>query len=124
MSVKKILVVDDDTMITRFLKLVLEKTGHYKVLAENKGSGAVSAAAGFMPDLIVLDVNMPDMDGGAVASQLKTHADLKDIPVVFLTGSVSEEEADSQITIGEKSVVAKPINIEKLVDCIERNLPA
>ncbi len=122
MSVKKILVVDDDAMITRFLKLVLEKTGRYQIRTENKGAAAVAAAAEFSPELIILDVNMPDMDGGVVASQLKAREDLSRIPVVFLTGNVSEEEADAQITIGENSVVAKPINIEKLVDCIEKNL--
>ena len=122
MSVKKILVVDDDAMITRFLKLVLEKTGRYQIRTENKGAAAVSAAAEFLPELIILDVNMPDMDGGVVASQLKAREDLRHIPVVFLTGNVSEEEADAQITIGENSVLAKPINLEKLVDCIERNL--
>lgn len=122
MNKKKILVVDDDAMITRFLKLVLEKTGQYAVHTENHGAAAVAAAGEFHPDLIILDVNMPDLEGGVVASQLKSRPDLKDIPVVFLTGNVSEEEADAQITIGENSVVSKPINMEKLVDCIERNL--
>ena len=116
------MVVDDDAMITRFLKLVLEKTGKYQVLTENYGANALLAASEFLPDLIILDLSMPDVDGGVVASQLKANDDLNDIPVVFLPGSVSEEEADAQITIGDNSVLAKPINMEKLVECIEKNL--
>ena len=118
---KKLLIVDDDPMITRFLKIVLEKTGRFKVQTENKGANALAAAETFKPDIIILDVNMPDVEGGVVASQLKAHENLKNIPVIFLTGSVTEEEADTQITIGDNSVIAKPINLEKLVDCIERN---
>ena len=122
MEKRKILVVDDDVMITRFLKIVLEKTGRFSVCAENAGTHALAAANEFRPDLIILDLNMPDVEGGVVASQLKAHEDLKDIPVLFLTGNVSEEEADAQITIGENSVLAKPINLEKLVDCIDKHL--
>ena len=122
MNTKKILVVDDDAMITRFLKIVLEKAGRYSVRVENRGLMAAAAAEDFRPDLIILDVNMPDMDGGAVASQIKENEDLKQVPIVYLTGSVSEEEANAQITIGESSVIAKPINLEKLVECIEKNL--
>src|SRR5258708_21097939 len=89
---KKLLVVDDEPSITRLLKLNLEKTGRYTVRAENLGAQCLPAAREFLPDLIILDVMMPDLDGGTVADELKHEPLLKDIPVVFLTAGVTKEE--------------------------------
>ena len=67
---KKILLVDDDESITRTLKLFLDRRGGYEVRTENRGSQAVQVARDFRPDLIVLDIVMPDADGGAIAQDL------------------------------------------------------
>jgi two-component system OmpR family response regulator len=119
---KKILIVDDEPTITRLLKVVLEKTGRFEVACENAGLKALSAARTFSPDLAVLDVNIPDLGGGEISAQFKADAALKSLPIIFLTGAVSSEEAEGQFTIGDSSVVAKPINMEKLIACIDQNI--
>ena len=121
---KKILIVDDEFSITRLLKLNLEKSGLYSVRTENLGAKCLPAAREFLPDLIVLDVMMPDMDGGTVAAQLKADAILKDIPLVFLTAVVKKEEVKAHDgMIGGFPYIAKPLNMEGVLRVIEKHLP-
>jgi len=68
MNMKRILVIDDEPSITLNLKLTLESGGDYEVLGENNPANALAAAQTFQPDLILLDVMMPDLDGGDVAA--------------------------------------------------------
>ncbi len=92
MKPKKILVVDDEPSITSLLKLNLEKTGAYTVRVENEGAQALPAARQFKPDLVLLDVMMPDLDGGDAAAQIRADPLLRDVPIVFLTAAVKKEE--------------------------------
>lgn len=120
---KKILVVDDEASMTRMLKRNLESTGKYEVRTENSGNAAVAAARAFRPDFILLDVMMPDMDGGQIAACLKEDKELQNIPVVFLTAIVKKEEtAPTGGDIGGCEYLAKPVKAEDLVACIERHL--
>ena len=80
MSKKKILVVDDEASLTRMLRRNLEATGNYEVKEENSGTQAYDSAKQFQPDMILLDVMMPDMDGGTVAAQIQDDENLKHIP--------------------------------------------
>ena len=80
---KRILVVDDEPALTRMVKLNLERTGSYEVRTENQGSKAVQAAREFKPDLIFLDVMMPDMSGDEVSAQLKEDEELSRIKFIF-----------------------------------------
>ncbi len=120
---KKILIVDDETIVTRPVKVNLEKTGHFIVRAENKATEALATARQFQPDLILLDVMMPEMDGGEVAAQLQEDPALKNVPVVFLTAIVTKQETGGTTTMkGGKVFMAKPINLNELLKCIEENL--
>jgi CheY-like chemotaxis protein len=119
---KKILIVDDEVSITKLLKFALERSERYLVQTQNEGKGALTAVRSFLPDLILLDVNLPDMTGGEIEAQLQEDASLKAIPVVFLTGMVSQEEIQEGLTISGRPALAKPIDLEKLVDCVEKNL--
>src|SRR5512137_1398985 len=89
---KRILVVDDETSITRLLKLNLEQTGDYLVRTENSSKAALHTAEEFGPDLIFLDVMMPDVDGGDLASRFQADPRFKAVPIVFLTATVTREE--------------------------------
>jgi len=121
---KKILVVDDETSITRLLKLNLEKSGAFFVREENLGANCLTAAREFKPDLILLDVMMPDMDGGDVAAQIKADPLLKGIPIVFLTAGVKAEEVKAHAgMIGGFPYIAKPINAKGVQEVIEKYLP-
>lgn len=122
MTRKKILVVDDEEDFTKMVKLNLERTGRYKVREENRGNNAVSAAKEFVPDLILLDIAMPDLDGSEVHNRIRADEEIKDIPVVFLTAVVTESEVKPQgAMIGGHFFLAKPVTVDQLIDCIEEH---
>ena len=121
----KILVVDDDAALTRVLRAGIEQTGRFEVCIENNPLKAVTTAMTFRPDLVVLDVIMPGLDGGDVASLFRAFPALRGLPVIFLTAVVSKERvADPHGTfIGGVRYVAKPIDTKDLIECIDRELP-
>ncbi len=122
---KKILVVDDEPGLTHMLKRGLEATGDYLVMEENRGGNALAAARDFRPDLVILDVMMPDVDGGTVAAQLAEDKDLKHVPVVFLTAIVTKGEAEpTGSPIGGHIFLAKPVSLGNLIKCIESRIGA
>jgi CheY-like chemotaxis protein len=123
MTKKKILVVDDEGSMTRMLKRNLEATNHYSVRAENSSTAAVAAAIEFLPDLILMDVMMPGMDGGDVAAKLKEDKRVSHIPIVFLSAIVKKEETQpTGSNIGGVTFLAKPVKLEDLITCIENHL--
>ena len=120
---KRILVVDDEPALTRMVKLNLERTGNYEVRTENQGSLAVQAAREFKPDLIFLDVMMPDMTGDEVSAQLKEDEELSQIKFIFMTAIVTKDETESMgSNIGGNEFLAKPVKTDELLATIERVL--
>src|ERR1039457_7644142 len=97
---KRILVVDDQPQNTRLLKLHLEGTNDYVVREENDAKAALSAAEEFEPDLILLDVMMPGVDGGEVAARFQASTKLKTVPTVFLKAAVTQEEVNDGGVLG------------------------
>ena len=123
MRSKRIFVVDDEPSITRNLKLNLESSGDYDVFAENRATNALAAARSFRPDLILLDVMMPDMDGGEVAARLRADPLFRDTPIVFLTAIVSNEETDGhEMLSGAETFLAKPVDIGELKKTVEEHI--
>jgi CheY-like chemotaxis protein len=120
---KKILVVDDEVRFTRLLKLNLEQTKAYEIQTENESSKALETAERFRPDLILLDVMMPELDGGELAVQFRRHPKLKTVPIVFLTAAVDKQEVKARNgVIGGLPFIAKPIEFQELVKCLEQHL--
>ncbi len=116
---KKILVVDDEVTLTKMVKLNLERTGKFEVRTENSGRKAEEAAMSFRPDLIFLDIMMPELSGDEIAQQLRDNDQLSGIPVVFLTAIVSKEETDAMGSyIGGNKFLAKPVKTEELLEVI------
>lgn len=123
MEKKKVLIVDDEEDFAVMVKLNLEATGRYEVRTENKGLLAVVTAKEFKPDLILLDIIMPDIEGSQVAASLKGDRDTAKIPVVFLTAMVTKEETESAGgVIAGNPFIAKPVDTKSLIDCIEKNI--
>ena len=121
MEQKKILVIDDEPALTRVVKLGLEKTGRFLVRTENQGTSAVSAAHEFRPDLVLLDIIMPDLEGSYVAAQFKEDAQLASIPIVFFTAAASKEDVQRQGgIIGDYPFIAKPAALNQIIDMIDR----
>jgi CheY-like chemotaxis protein len=123
MEKKRILLVDDDISFTRMMKLNLERSGTYEIRIENTGSQAVATAREFKPNLILLDVIMPEVDGGDVAAMLKEDPILKDIPVVFITALVSgEENVSGGLIRSGYRFIGKLASEKEMLQCIEENL--
>jgi CheY-like chemotaxis protein len=120
---KRILIVDDEVSFTRLLKLNLEETNHYDVRVENWAEEAMTAAREFKPDLILLDVLMPRIFGGEVASRMKADPELEKIPIIFLSASLKKEVVkDHEGVIGGYPFIAKPATIEEVIAEIEKEL--
>ena len=123
MEKKRILIIDDEASFTRMVKLNLEKTGEFDVREENRAHNGVTAAKDFKPDLILLDVVMPGADGGDVAQQIHADRNLKDVPVVFLTATVSPREAGpGGLQSGGALFLGKPVSVDHLIQCINQHV--
>jgi DNA-binding response OmpR family regulator len=124
MAKKRILVIDDSTDITDPLKLYLERTGTFEVRVEREGSKGLQAAREFRPDLILLDVMMPDMDGGDVAAEIDEDQELKQTPIVFLTASVTRTEMTEVGSIGGRPILSKLMTLSEIIDYLKKRLGA
>jgi CheY-like chemotaxis protein len=122
MNKKRILLVDDEPGVTTMTKLNLEKTGQFDVKVENHSTRVVDAARGFDPDLILMDITMPDMDGPEVMSKIRDDSKLSATPIVFLTAVVSKfETGDNELKRGGQVFLSKPVNMKTLLACIEQH---
>lgn len=120
MNKTRILVVDDDVGLSRLVGLTLEKTRLYEVRVENRSRHALQCAREFQPHLVLLDVDMPGMDGGAVAAQLRSDLSLNDLQIVFFTSLISANETGrSLISRGGDLFLPKPVDTATLVRSIE-----
>src|SRR5436309_9474528 len=119
--ITKILLVDDEESFTKLTQLTLTDDD---VCVENDSGKALERARTFKPDLILLDVMMPNLDGGDVAAQLRADPELKAVPIVFLTALVTQKESAHRPVMGGYPFIAKPVTPEKLAENIEKFLGA
>lgn len=118
---RKILLVDDEAGFTQLLKMNLEKSGDFEVTIENDSTKAVSTAQSLLPDVVLLDVVMPGMDGGDVQAQFQSSSALRNVPVIMLTALVdSAELSDGAVAqSGSSIVLPKPVDLELLLRVID-----
>jgi len=123
MDKKKVLIIDDEENFCKLVKKNIEQAGEFVVYIAINGEDGVKLARRIKPNLILLDIIMPGMDGTDVAALIKNDKDIKDTPIVFLTAIVREEEADSQAspTMGY-SLLAKTVTVGELIACIKKNI--
>ncbi len=120
---QRILVVDDRPSDSHLVKLYLEQTNDYVVREENNAQAALAAAEQFQPQLILLDVMMPGMDGGELAACFRASPKLSAVPIVFLTALITKGEAVAgKGQVGNFPFLAKPIVLPELVDCLRKTL--
>jgi DNA-binding response OmpR family regulator len=123
MDKRRVLIVDDETGLTRMVKLTLERTNRYEVREENNAATAVATAREYQPDVIILDVVMPGQDGGQVLAQLRADTALQKVPVIFLTATMDRESVKSRHgQIGGQPLLAKPVDLKELTRGIEQAL--
>lgn len=123
MKKKKILLVDDEVDLTKFLKINLEQSGEFEVEIANTGKRGIELAKEIHPDLIFLDILMPEINGGLVAETLHNDQSTKDIPIVFLTALAKKEELGAKEgKIGSYHILAKPVTAEQIMAYIRNFL--
>jgi CheY-like chemotaxis protein len=121
---RKILLVDDEEGFTTLMKIQIEASGPYEVCVVNESPKTIEVAKKFLPDVILLDVVMPELDGGDISALLKQDADLCKIPVIVVTAlSSGDPDQDNEVTeadvkSGERIVLSKPIRTERLISVI------
>ena len=120
----RILVIDDNANATRVAKLTIERSGRYEARELNDPTQALDVAQEFRPDLILLDVCMPGVEGSELAEKIHGTAFLADVPIVFLTCLVTPSEAgkSGRVVIGHHEYMAKPVRSDQLIACIQNTL--
>jgi CheY-like chemotaxis protein len=123
MDIRKVLIVDDDPAIQRMAMMSLSRIGKWEVVVAESGQQAIEEAQKAIPDVILMDVMMPRMDGPSTLRLLQQHEDLARVPVIFMTAKVLREEMESYTELGAAGVIKKPFDpltlpasIRKLLD--------
>jgi len=117
---KKILVVDDEPDVLKILLLRLNKTG-YETIGARDGREALEMARQIIPDLIILDFHMPDMNGDEVARILKEDKDLKHIPILLISATVTSVAQRAE-ECGADGYIAKPFQPKELISAVKKML--
>lgn len=112
---KKILVIDDDEIARVLITGILESTAHYTVIAEEKGSQGIKLASQERPDLIILDVMMPAIDGFEVCKILRADITTRFIPVIILSAKGEVSDRIEGLVIGADDYITKPFNHDELI---------
>lgn len=117
----RILIVDDDPVIVRLLQINFRLEG-YEVDTASRGEEALQRVREHLPDVVVLDVMMPGLDGWEVCRQLKENPKVSHIPVIFLSARAQDEDRQRGYALGVDEYVTKPFDPAHLVEIVRRSL--
>jgi len=112
----KILVVDDDPEIVELFVDVLERDGRFEVKTASTGYDAGVITQEFLPDLVILDYMLPDINGNVVCQTIRKNPNFEHIKIVIVSGVVNQDEINELLRAGADEFVKKPFNIEKLIE--------
>jgi CheY-like chemotaxis protein len=121
-SARRALVIDDDNEVREVARVSLELMAGWQVLAAGSGGEGVALAAAEQPDVILVDVMMPDMDGVATVEALRAVPTTRDIPVIMLTAVPRDDQWHRFSTLGVAGVIAKPFDAIHLATHIATTL--
>jgi len=120
---KKILVIENEADLLANVARFLKAEG-YEVVTATNGAAGVEAAVARMPDLIVCDIAMPELDGFGVLFSLRENVTTANIPFIFLTASTRTYDRKWGVELGANDYITKPFKLEQLLDAIRKRLPA
>ena len=115
---RKILIVDDDQELVDLLVDVLERDGRFEIRAVNNGFDAGMTVKDYHPDLIVLDVMLPDINGKEVCQRVRSDKTMDDVRVICISGIVEADKIEELRAAGANDFLQKPFEVEKLLDRI------
>ncbi|MFW2331254.1 MAG: response regulator [Nitrospinota bacterium] len=118
----RVLIVDDDPTIATFAKLILEKNGHYQVDLASSGEEALAMIEDNRPDIILLDVIMPGMDGFKTTEKLKLSNKTDSIPIIMITSKSEVDDKLKGMKLGANDYVTKPFNPDELIGRVNTQL--
>jgi len=118
---KKIVLIEDDTDLFALLKYNLEKEG-FGIAGSQTGKGAIDLCRRERPDLVILDIMLPDSDGLEICKGLRNHSELANLPIIFLTARVSETDRILGLELGANDYIVKPFFIRELVARVKNQL--
>ena len=119
----RILIVDNDSKFARSARLFLDQSGKFVACTVIDPRRALEAARSFKPDLVLVDLIMPQEDGPGVAAQFEVDWALHGVPIVFLTSLITVEEAKDGRRVYGHRILSKPTNSAELIKLVEQNLP-
>ena len=117
----RVLIVDDDKVIQQLLEVNLELEG-YEIAKASNGEEALSRVRDFGPDLVLLDVMMPKVDGREVCRRMKADPAMAEIPVIFLSARAQDMDVESGLELGASAYITKPFDPVELLDTVSRVL--
>ena len=123
LAMKKILVVDDNTINLKLADKILKETPEYKPVMVPSGARALQFLSKNVPDMILLDIMMPDMDGFETLTKIRADERLKEVPVLFLTADTEPETADKVKAAGALDMLTKPFKKDNLLDLVAKYMP-
>lgn len=116
MSLKKVLLIDDDDDIREIAAFSFESAGGFEVETAEGGEAGVEKARNTPPDVVLLDVMMPGLDGPSTLALLRQHEETAGVPVIFLTAKVQAADKRSLVALGALGIIAKPFDPMLLPD--------
>ena len=115
---RKILVVDDDVELVELITDVLERDGRFEVRSVNNGFDAGMMVKDYKPDLIVLDVMLPDINGKEVCQRVRSDKAMDSVQIICISGMVEEDKVDGLRQAGANDFMRKPFEVDRLIERI------
>jgi DNA-binding response OmpR family regulator len=115
---RKILVVDDDVELVELITEVLERDGRFEVKSVNNGFDAGMMVKDYQPDLIVLDVMLPDINGKEVCQRVRSDKAMDSVKIICISGMVEDDKVDELKAAGANDFMRKPFEVDRMVDRI------
>jgi DNA-binding response OmpR family regulator len=123
MEAKKILIIDDEPAVVEMIKLIVARQG-YQAVSLNSSEKAIEVIKEEMPDLVLLDITMPEKDGYQICDEVRCAGDIKDIPIIVFTAQALEKDMidKSHVVYGATDYIVKPFEQEELLAKIQNIL--
>ncbi len=120
MRIEQVLLIDDDPSIRKIAEISLSRVGKWRVFLADSGLQALDVVSREQPDVILLDVMMPGMDGPTTLKYLREKHSLSNTPIIFMTAKVQKHEIDTYCQMGAAGVISKPFDPMLLPAEVER----